>query len=168
MRFLDKCLQVLIKQTYPGQGKLLTSRMATETQVEENLGADHPKLVAFQKAVEVALKKRLQEAEEEHQFLLKENADKKKSRAEHTTQLHETQRLLKMEQRKLKTITEETQIIANERHQLDNAHKKYEEKLKSLKEVEKKAQLRHDVLREKYNKAVTTQILLTGNQNLQD
>ena len=34
----------------------------TETlEVERNLGADHPKLLAFQKAVEIALKKRLQE-----------------------------------------------------------------------------------------------------------
>ena len=64
----------------------------TETQLEENLGADHPKLQAFQKAVEAALRKRLQEADEEFEFLMKENADKKESRSEHTTQLHETQR----------------------------------------------------------------------------
>ena len=64
----------------------------TETQLEENLGADHPKLQAFQKAVEAALKKRLKEADEEYEFLMKENADKKESRSEHTTQLHETQR----------------------------------------------------------------------------
>ena len=36
----------------------------TEIQLEENLGADHPKLQAFQKAVAAALRKRLQEADE--------------------------------------------------------------------------------------------------------
>ena len=36
----------------------------TEVQLEENLGADHPKLQAFQKAVAAALRKRLQEADE--------------------------------------------------------------------------------------------------------
>ena len=35
------------------------------------------------------------EADEEYEFLMKENADKKESRSEHTTQLHETQRYLK-------------------------------------------------------------------------
>ena len=33
----------------------------TETEIEEDLGANHPKLLAFQKAVEAVLKKRLQE-----------------------------------------------------------------------------------------------------------
>ena len=47
---------------------------------EQNLGPDHPKLLAFQKAVEAALKKRLQEADEEYDFLLKENEDKKRNR----------------------------------------------------------------------------------------
>ena len=36
----------------------------TEIELEENLGADHPKLQAFQKAVAAALRKRLQEADE--------------------------------------------------------------------------------------------------------
>ena len=36
----------------------------TEVELEENLGADHPKLQAFQKAVAAALRKRLQEADE--------------------------------------------------------------------------------------------------------
>ena len=31
-----------------------------ETEIVENLGTDHPKLEAFQKAVEIALLKRLQ------------------------------------------------------------------------------------------------------------
>ena len=34
------------------------SNTVTETQIEENLGPVHPKLQAFQKAVEAALKKR--------------------------------------------------------------------------------------------------------------
>ena len=42
-----------------------------------------------------------------------------------------------MEQRKLKTITEETQAIANERMQLENANRKYEKKLKELRNVHK-------------------------------
>ena len=69
-----------------------TTETLISNQLEENLGADHPKLQAFQKAVEAALKKRLKEADEEYEFLMKENADKKESRSEHTTQLHETQR----------------------------------------------------------------------------
>ena len=87
------------------------------SRTDENIGE------VFQKAVEQALKKRLQEADEEYEFLMKENADKKKSRSEQTTQLHETQRLLKLEQRKLKKITEETQAIANERMQLETANR---------------------------------------------
>ena len=74
-------------------------------------GVNHPKLEAFQKAVEATLKKRLQQAEEELDFLRKENVDKKQGRAQQTTALHETQRLLKLEQRKLKKVSEETQII---------------------------------------------------------
>ena len=75
-------------------------------------GVNHPKLEAFQKAVEATLKKRLQQAEEELDFLRKENVDKKQGRAQQTTALHETQRLLKLEQRKLKKVSEETQVIA--------------------------------------------------------
>ena len=44
---------------------------------------------------------------------------------------------MKLEQRKLKTITEETQAIANERMQLENANRKYEKKLKELRNVHK-------------------------------
>ena len=43
-----------------------------------------------------------------------------------------------MEQRKLKKITEETQAVASERIHLENANRKYEKKLKQLKEVHKK------------------------------
>jgi hypothetical protein len=42
-----------------------------------------------------------------------------------------------LEQRKLKTISEETQAIANERMQLENANRKYEKKLKELRNVHK-------------------------------
>ena len=70
----------------------MAATTTTETLIEENLGPDHPKLQVFQKAVEQALKKRLQEADEEFEFLTKENADKKRVRAEQTIQLHETQR----------------------------------------------------------------------------
>ena len=123
----------------------------TETiEVEKNLGADHPKLLAFQKAVEIALTKRLQEADEEYDFLLKENEDKKKNRAFQTNQLHETQRLLKLEQRNLKKITEETQAVAQQRLQLENANKKYQQKLKKLTEVHKNASYSHEKLKERY------------------
>ena len=44
---------------------------------------------------------------------------------------------MKLEQRKLKTISEETQAIANERMQLENANRKYEKKLKELRNVHK-------------------------------
>ena len=46
-----------------------------------------------------------------------------------------------MEQRKLKTITEETQAIANERMQLENANRKYEKKLKELRHVHKQVHI---------------------------
>ena len=119
-------------------------------EVEKNLGPDHPKLLAFQKAVEAALKKRLQEADEEYEFLLKENEDKKKSRAFQTNQLHETQRLLKLEQRSLKKVTEETQAVAQQRLQLESANKKYEHKLKKLREVHKNATFANEKLKERW------------------
>merc|ERR1712224_1047256 len=100
-------------------GKCILRKMATQTQseiveqeqeVKDYLGVNHPKLEVFQKAVETALRKRLQQTEEELEFLKKENADKKRSRAEQTTALHETQRLLKLEQRKFKKVSDETQL----------------------------------------------------------
>ena len=107
---------------------------------------------AFQKAVEATLKKRLQQAEEELDFLRKENVDKKQGRAQQTTALHETQRLLKLEQRKLKKVSEETQVIAKERINNEKLNHKYEQKLKELKPIHQKAKNKHDQLRERYNR----------------
>jgi hypothetical protein len=42
--------------------------------------------------VDLGFVKKCDELVIEYEFLLKENADKKQSRSEHTTQLHETQR----------------------------------------------------------------------------
>ena len=119
---------------------------------QQNLGPDHPKLLAFQKAVEAALKKRLQEADEEYDFLLKENEDKKKNRAFQTHQLHETQRLLKLEQRTLKKVSDETAAVAQQRLQLESANKKYGDKLKKLQDVHKNAVYAHERLKERYNR----------------
>ena len=44
---------------------------------------------------------------------------------------------------------------------MDAPNRKYEKKLKELKKVHKQAEDTHDVLRDKYNKSVATQILLT-------
>ena len=132
-----------------------------ETEIVEDLGVDHPKLEAFQKAVEAILKKRLQEADEELQFVQKEHADKKKAKAQQTLQLHETQRLLKLEQRKLAKLTDETQVITHQRIYFENANRKYEAKLKDLTEVHKKERLRNDQLKEKYNRILASQIILT-------
>ena len=81
--------------------------------------------------------------------MIKENEDKKKNRAFQTNQLHETQRLLKLEQRNLKKVTEETTAVAQERLQLENANKKYEQKLKKLKEIHKNATYSHEKLKER-------------------
>ena len=116
------------------------------------VGVNHPKLEAFQKAVEATLKKRLQQAEEELDFLRKENVDKKQGRAKQTTALHETQRLLKLEQRKLKKVSEETQAITKERINNEKLNHKYEQKLKELKPIHQKAKQKHDQLRERYNR----------------
>ena len=132
-----------------------------EQEVQDYLGVNHPKLEVFQKAVEAALKKRLQQQEEELDFLRKENADKKRSRAEQTTALHETQRLLKLEQRKYKKVFEETQAVAKERINNEKLNHKYEQKLKELKQIHAKAKSKHEALRDRYNRAVAAQIILT-------
>ena len=139
-----------------------TETLEVSTEEQKNLGPDHPKLLAFQKAVEAALKKRLQEADEEYEFLLKENEDKKKNRAFQTNQLHETQRLLKLEQRTLKKVSDETQGVAQQRLQLENANKKYGVKLAKLQEVYKDASYAHERLKERHNRALAGQILLTA------
>lgn len=132
--------QLCIDQT----NQMQSVKMATtETQIEEHLGVNHPKLEAFQKAVEAVLKKRLLEADEELIFLQKENADKKKIRAEQTTALHETQRSLKMEQKRLKNVTGQVQIVAQTRMGLENANQKYEQKLQHLKLTHKKVKARY-------------------------
>ena len=84
----------------------------------------------------------------------KENADKKRSRAEQTTALHETQRLLKLEQRKFKKVSDETQLIASERISNEKNNHKYEVKLKELKQIHQKAKFKHEQLRERYNRSV--------------
>ena len=55
-----------------------------------------------------------------------------------------------------------TKFLVLFRIQLENANREYEDKIKTLQQVHKKAVHRHDILREKYNKAVATQIVLTS------
>ena len=86
----------------------------------------------------------LQEADEELEFLKKENADKKRIRAEQTNQLHETQRLLKLEQRKLKKEAAVCEATTTSRMKMEAGNVKYDKKIKELDYARKKAIAKYD------------------------
>lgn len=69
-----------------------------------SLSADHPKLEAFQKAVREALLKRIKAEDERISSLKKESALKARTKAEQTKKLHEAQRTLAEEERRLEQV----------------------------------------------------------------
>eukprot|EP00094_Tigriopus_californicus_P006577 TCALIF_06333-PA protein Name:"Similar to Ccdc40 Coiled-coil domain-containing protein 40 (Mus musculus)" AED:0.16 eAED:0.16 QI:0/0.5/0/0.66/1/1/3/0/818 len=121
--------------------------------------ADHPKLQAFQKALNQVLNKRVEETELKIKALRQEKEAKAKLKTQKTKELYEAQSLLKKDEKKLMAITEELHEVTLVRRKLEHDNQELEQMVHS-----KLIQLRESVqrkqnLKDAYNQILYKQIL---------
>lgn len=121
--------------------------------------ADHPKLQAFQNALNKVLNKRLEETELKIRALKQEKEAKAKLKSRKTKELYEAQNLLKKDEKKLMAITEELHEITLTRRKLEYNNEELEQTVHSKLIQLREALQRKQHLRDAYNQTLYNQIL---------